>query len=153
MNRNTELLMAMRSVARRFDRMLGEIGADYGLTQIEVSILAFLRNNPGRDTASDVIELRGFSKGAVSQGAERLVRRGLLARSADGRDRRRVHLRPTEAAEPVCRALARSRERYLDACFAGFSDAELEQYCALTDRVVANVLARDEPEGEKHGTE
>ena len=35
MNRNTELLLAMRSVARRFDRIQGEIGAAFGLTQIE----------------------------------------------------------------------------------------------------------------------
>jgi len=152
MNRNTELLLAMRSVARRFDRIQGEIGAAFGLTQIEVSILAFLRNNPGRDTASDIIELRGFSKGAVSQGIDRLVRRGLLERTADGGDRRRVRLRPTAAASPVCEALGEARGRYFDACFAGFSEEELARYFALTDRVVANVLSRDVPEGDENGT-
>jgi len=150
MKRNTELLMAARWVQRAFGLALREIGERYRLTRIEMSIVSFLQNNPGRDTASDITELRGFSKAAVSQGIDRLCRRSLLERRPDGADRRVVHLRLTEEAGPVRAEIAAARGDFLARCFAGFSEDEIDRFLSDTDRILAN-LRLGGPEGGADG--
>ena len=54
--------------------------AEADLTMREVQVLLFLANNPGCDTARDLVELRGLAKSQVSQAVELLVSRGLLRR-------------------------------------------------------------------------
>ena len=40
---------------------------------MEADIISFLKNNPGKDTAADIVELRMLSKGAVSKTVEALI--------------------------------------------------------------------------------
>ena len=42
--------------------MLKEICGAYHLTMIEANIISFLYNNPGKDTAGDIVELRMLSR-------------------------------------------------------------------------------------------
>jgi len=143
MQRNTEALMAIQAVTKQFRQRIRQIGESYGLTQIEASILSFLANNPGRDTASDIIELRGFSKAIVSQGIESLVQKKLLERKSDGKDRRILHLALTAQAAPITEALSQARHAFTDQCFQGFSSAEKQAYLELTDRILKNLIVGD----------
>ena len=69
----TELLMGLRCAVKLHERSLDAIRRQYGLTRMETDILAFLVNNPGKDTAADMVALRGFKRGNVSQGVEALI--------------------------------------------------------------------------------
>ena len=90
MSHTTELFMGMRSLFRLYDKMLKRVCTEYDLTVIEGDIISFLQNNPGKDTAVDIVELRMLSKGAVSKGVDALIRKGLLERIPDTKDRRRI---------------------------------------------------------------
>ena len=68
MRKTTELFMGMRSLFRLYDKMLKKVCTEHDLTLIEADIISFLQNNPGKDTAADIVELRLLSKGAVSKG-------------------------------------------------------------------------------------
>lgn len=138
MNQNTELLLSIRSVIRLYDRQVRAAGQRYGLGQTEVDVLAFLFNNPGRDTARDIVALRMLPKGSVSQTVEALIRRGLLRRRQDEADRRRIHLALTEEAQPIAEALAAAQREFQSALFRGFSPAERAQYEAFCRRVFEN---------------
>lgn len=143
MKRNTEVLMAIQAVSKQFRRRIRQIGDRYGLTQIEANILSFLTNNPGRDTASDIIELRGFSKAIVSQGIESLVRKELVTRREDPSDRRITHLSLTGKSAPITAALQKERQLFQEQCFCGFSNQEKQSYLELTDRIVSNLITGD----------
>ena len=53
----------------------------------------FLYNNPGKDTAADITELRMLSKGNVSQAVESLIQKGSAKDGPLTRlDRRKIHL-------------------------------------------------------------
>ena len=99
-------------------------------------VLLFLANHPGQDTARDVTELRGLAKSQVSQAVEALTGRGLLARRADGEDRRVVHLEITEQGAP----LAREAQAVQAACgrrlLAGLTEEEQAVFLALLERVL-----------------
>ena len=71
------------------------------ISRTELDILLFLANNPDYDTARDVAELRCLAKSQVSQAVEVLTGRGLLARRADGEDRRVIHLEIRRSSAPA----------------------------------------------------
>ena len=65
MSRTTEFLMNIRSIIKLHESMLREICGEYQLALIEATIISFLHNNPGKDTAADIVELRMLSKGCL----------------------------------------------------------------------------------------
>ena len=109
MNSRTELLFGIRRIVKFYELLLKPVCLQYGLSHMEAEILAFLHNNPGRDTASDIVELRMFKKGNVSQAADSLIERGFLTRERDLGDRRKSHLHLTDASQEILREIERAR--------------------------------------------
>lgn len=70
---STELWTGLRSLIRLYDKMLKKVCTEHDLTVMEADVISFLQNNPGKDTAVDIVELRGLSKGAVSKAVESLI--------------------------------------------------------------------------------
>lgn len=109
------LLTAARLLKRGYDAALRPVMERFGLTRNEVDVLLFLANNPGRDTAGEIAELRGMNRSHICQSVDALTRRGWLAGWQDGRDRRRIHLtlRP-EAEEAALAARTAQRDFFAD---------------------------------------
>ena len=131
-----QLTRLPRTFGKYYDRQFLPLLERTGLSMRELHILLFLANHPGQDTARDVTELRGLAKSQVSQAVEALTGRGLLARRADGEDRRVVHLEITEQGAP----LAREAQAVQAACgrmlLAGLTEEEQAVFLALLERVL-----------------
>ena len=138
MPQNTELLLGIRRMIRLYETMIRQVCAQYGLTQIETDIIASLHNNPGKDTARDIVELRMLQKGNVSQAVETLIQKGFLTRTPDTRDRRLIHLSLTPEAEPVTEAISGARGQFQERLFEGFSQEERLLYASLNHRLFEN---------------
>ena len=82
--------------------------------------MRFLKNNPQKDTAADIVELRMLSKAAVSKGADALIQKGMLEREADPTDRRKIHLKLTKEAFPVTREIQKPRKPFWVFCMRDF---------------------------------
>ena len=78
--------------------LMAPVCQSYALTQMELTILLFLANNPQDDTAALIVKKRRLTKSHVSVSVRALRERGYLACEHEGEDRRTVHLRPLEAA-------------------------------------------------------
>lgn len=139
MNKTTELFMAIRSLFRLYDKMLKKVCTEHDLTVIEADVISFLQNNPGKDTAADITELRMLSKGAVSKAVESLMQKALLERIPDTEDRRKIHLRLKPQAGPVTESIDLVREEFLDTVLDGFTKDELELHGQLFDRLTENI--------------
>ena len=139
MSHTTELFMGMRSLFRLYDKMLKRVCTEYDLTVIEGDIIIFLQDNPGKDTRVDIVELRKLSKGAVSQGVDALIRKGLLERIPDTKDRRRIHLKLNRQAEPVMESINEVRQDFLNIVLEGFTKEELKMYDQFFDRLFHNI--------------
>ena len=131
-----QLIRLPRKFGKYYDRQFLPLLEKTGLTIREVHVLLFLANHPGQDTARDVTELRGMAKSQVSQAVEVLTDRGLLARRADGEDRRVVHLEITEQGAP----LAREAQALQAACgrrlLEGLTEEEQAVFLDLLERVL-----------------
>ena len=77
MPQTNTLLVNIRRIMRLYDNMLKPICERHALTPLEVTIISFLYNNPGRDTAADIVELRMLSRNRCFSG-------GKTRRTADG---------------------------------------------------------------------
>lgn len=139
MNRTTDLLMSIRRTVKLYESMLKTVCERYQLSAIETDIISFLYNNPTKDTAGDIVELRMLSKGNVSQAVESLIQKGFIRRVHDTKDRRRIHLFLLPEASPVTQSIEQVRSRFQEKAFYGFSEQERELYAALTNRIMQNV--------------
>lgn len=108
------LLYLSRKLKKLYERECAKAAAPFGLSQGEADVLLFLSNNPGFDTAMDVVKYRSVSKALVSKAVESLSARGYLTLHTDRRDRRYTHLVLTEAAAPALRTLHGAQAAFVD---------------------------------------
>lgn len=139
MRKSTELFMGMRSLFRLYDKMLKKVCTKYDLTIAEADIISFLQNNPEKDTAGDIVELRRLSKGAVSKAVESLIQKSLLERTEDAKDRRKIHLALKPQAGPVMESINEVRKDFVDTVLDGFTKEELKLYSLFFDRLFENI--------------
>lgn len=140
MKGTTEWFTGLQNLFRLYDKLLKKVCMKYDLSLIEADVISFLRNNPQKDTAADIVELRMLSKGAVSKAVEVLVQRSLLERIPDGKDRRKIHLRLKREAGPIAENIDEVREEFLDTILEGFSKEEVEMQVRLNQRLFENTM-------------
>ncbi|HIR70750.1 MAG TPA: MarR family transcriptional regulator [Candidatus Pullilachnospira gallistercoris] len=140
MKGTTEWFTGLQNLFRLYDKLLKKVCMKYDLSLIEADVISFLRNNPQKDTAADIVELRMLSKGAVSKAVEVLVQRSLLERIPDGKDRRKIHLRLKPEANPITENIDEVREEFLDTILEGFSKEEVEMQVSLNQRLFENTM-------------
>ena len=138
MARTTDFLMNIRRIYKLHDLMLKELCGQYELSLIEANIISFLHNNPGRDTAGDIVELRMLSKGNVSQAVESLIQKSYLERIPDRTDRRRIHLRLLSATKEITDRIESEQQQFGEEMLMGFSEAERRLYESMNDRIGEN---------------
>ena len=140
----SDYLQAMRRITKFHDECIQCICEEYQLTKMEATIITFLKNNPGFDTAADISELRALSKSHISQAVESLCQKGLLSRTPDRTDRRKMHLSLLPPTAPITESIDQIQNQFELEIFRGFSTRELEQFSSLNRRVVDNIKSVSE---------
>ncbi|MCL4184916.1 MAG: MarR family transcriptional regulator [Burkholderiaceae bacterium] len=118
--------LLLERLAALIHQSVRDEAALHGLLPIHLQVLAYLaRANRYSDLPIAVAEYFGITRGTVSQTVALLERKGLIAKTADERHGRRIHLALTPAGEAV---LAHGWARKLDAALrkSGADDSALE---------------------------
>lgn len=145
MGEDTKFWLMINRIVKLYEKMLKKVCDQYDLTLIETEVISFIKNNPGLDTAADIVELRMLSKGAVSKAVESLIGNSLLERMQDKADRRKMHLSLTEKAEPIMESIDKVHKELWEIMFDGFSEEELRLYGKYRNRLFENTgLALEE---------
>lgn len=134
---------AMSKAKKEYSRSLEPVCRDFGLTQNELAVLLFLRNNPGLDRAADIVSCRGIAKSHVSLAVTSLEAREMLSRRYDPADRRACHLVLTEKGSEIAEAGAALQRQFFEALYAGISLDERVQMRAITRKIMDNIAALD----------
>ena len=138
MGYTTDFLMTLRCVIKFHEGMMKHVCSQYNLSLIEANIIAFLHNNPGKDTAKDIVELRMLSKGNVSQAVESLIQKSLLQRAGDAKDRRKVHLTLLPKSAPITQTIKSMQRDFYQELFQGISLEEQKLFLHINRRLMAN---------------
>lgn len=137
----TDFLITIRRIMKLQETVLKEVCQEFSITLTEATIISFLHNNPKRDTAADIVELRMLQKGNVSQAVETLYQKSFLKRDKDKDDRRKIHLSLTGKAEPIVNSIETFWRKFETDIFAGVSDTELAAFIRVSDQVKVNIEA------------
>lgn len=116
----------LRPVLLRLARELRREIHSLGVTGGQVSILAAIKHEPGI-TASVVAERERVSAPAMSNHVARLEKAGLIERTREGIDRRRVGLSLTGEGEKVLRSVRQRRTAWLASRLDRLTDKERAQ--------------------------
>lgn len=138
MTPSTEFLLHIRRIARFYETLIRPVCEEYGCSQIETDILAFLFNNPEKDTAKDIVELRMLQKGNVSLAVDSLIRNQFLIRNQDAKDRRLFHLSLTDKGIKAAKSIRKVRSRFQSALLEGFSLEEILLYYKMNQKIFDN---------------
>lgn len=139
MSYTTEFVGNLRGIVQLHESMLKDICRDYQMSLTEAAVISFLHNNPGKDTAADIVELRRLQKSNVSKAVETLYQRKMLDRHQDREDRRKIHLTLTEQAGPVVKAVERLQVKFWEKVFRDFSPEEIEDFHRLNRKINKNI--------------
>lgn len=110
-----------------------------GLTQTALDILMFLANNPDRQTAADIVELRHIKPNLVSINVDKLVQRGYLVRGAVAGDRRKTLLQCTPAAMPIIEKGRQMQSDFGEMLVQNIRPELLAAFCETTERMNQNL--------------
>lgn len=152
MDRTTEYLGNIRRIIKLHESMLKEyVCQEYAMTLTEAAVISFLYNNPGKDTAADIVELRMLQKSNVSQAVESLVKKSLLVRKQDEEDRRKIHLSLTDAASPIVQTVEQLCREFHEEVFYGIGAEELDTFSEVNVQIAENVRRAIERRGQAKG--
>ena len=133
------ILQYAENLRRLSHRSMRPLGEELGLSQLEMELLLFLRNNPELNTARDAVAYRGFAKSNVSTAVEALERKGWLTVEPDPDSRRVKRLRLRPEREGDLERLAACQNGIFRVLTADFTPEEAETLRVLLDRMGKNV--------------
>ncbi len=146
MKNNVRILLGINSLLKLNERLLKDVCVKYNLSSVETDIISFLHNNPERDTAAEIVELRLLSKSCVSKAVESLMAQGYMSRVQDPSDRRKQHLKLTEQAIPVTEMIDRTHKKLYGILLSGFDSRDAEVFEVYMDRIFENIRAASGPD-------
>lgn len=146
------ILQYADNLRRLTHRSMRPLGEELDLSQLEMELLLFLRNNPELNTARDAAAYRGFAKSNVSTAVEALERKGWLTVEPDPDSRRVKRLCLRREQEGDLERLAACQAGVLAVLTADFTPEEAETLQDLLDRMGRNVTrALERGEGTGRG--
>lgn len=138
----THPLLTIRSALKRcYAHEMAGVLSRWQLTGMELDVLLFLGNNPDCDTASDMVQLRQLTKSHVSKAVERLTALGLVLQQRDEMNRRRIHLKLAEAAEPILRDGREAQKRFVEVLTRGLNDEDKAAAARILTVMMKNAAA------------
>lgn len=135
---NVTILADAKNLADAYAVMLQPLCRQWQLPRTAVDILLFLANNPGSDTATDIVKQRGIKPNLVSMHVERLVNEGYLLREAIPGDRRKVRLQCTDRAQPVITQGRNIQERFIRALTGNIDAQSMQIFQTVMQQILQN---------------
>ncbi len=135
-----KVLEFIASELELYEQQMKPVCERYALTSMELAILLFLANNPGLDTATDIVEKRHLTKSHVSMSVRSLVEKGYLKKEHRNSDNRTHHLVLLPASQKIVSVGKERQAEFLSLIMKGFSEEETEQMEKFISRMNDNVL-------------
>lgn len=101
-------------IEKAYRRFFHEEAAKYQLSPNEMDVILFLhRNGKKMDTASDIAQFEGVSKGLIARSVDNLEKKGYLQLVRDEEDRRVIHLHLTDTCDDIVKGIAEKKKQFL----------------------------------------
>lgn len=139
MDEQLEIALKGGDFKRLIDTQFDEIKKKYGLKKVEIEVLFFLSKCGNENTPTDITNRLNLNRGHVSQAIDALLKRQLIAATADEQDRRCMHYTITTSAVAVIDKIAAAKKRMDEQILKGITEEELELYKKISEKMVKNI--------------
>ena len=137
-----EIVIALRRVIRAIDQHSRQLVQSHGLTGPQALLLNEISRS-GPLTGSELAKRVSLSQATVTDVVKRLEGRGLLTRSRNDTDKRRVMLCATEAGRQLVKGSVPLLQESFQQRLAGLHDWEQTQLLASLQRIAEMMNAED----------
>jgi len=142
-DRTTQMVMsALRRIIRAIDLHSRSLVQRFGLTGPQLVVLKELRDASPR-SVSELAAAVNLSQATVTGILDRLDRKGMIDRVRDAKDRRRVLVSPTGAAQHALAGAPPLLQEHFTRRFAALPDWQQTQILSSLQRIVALMEATD----------
>jgi DNA-binding MarR family transcriptional regulator len=138
----TQVVAALRRIIRAIDLHSRSLVQRFGLTGPQLVVLKELVDGSPR-SVSRLATGVNLSQATVTGILDRLERKGMVTRARDSKDKRRVLVVPTEAAEEVLAGAPPLLQEHFTRALVGLPDWEQTQILSSLQRIVALMEAGD----------
>lgn len=122
-----------------YDQSLEPVCKKYQLTRMELDILLFLANNPGYDTAKDIIERRRLTKSHVSMSLKDLERRDLVQKEYYPGNQKTAHLKLSSASIQMVAEGQQAKKKFFQTVFRDFNPEDVSRMEDYFERMRKNM--------------
>ena len=123
-----------------FQLFYAQYGEMHHLTETEIQILLFLRDDSVYNTARDICMMRGIAKSNVSNGIRMLERKGYVSIRIDEENRKSHRLSLTEKSRPIAAELWQIYEDCQERILDGITKEEVKAVYSFFEKCDVNVL-------------
>ena len=123
-----------------FQLFYAQYGEMHHLTETEMQILLFLRDDSVYNTARDICMMRGIAKSNVSNGIRMLERKGYVRIQIDESNKRIHRLFLTEKSRPVADVLYKAQKDCMARILDGITEEEIASMYQFFEKCDSNIL-------------
>lgn len=132
-------LVSFTKAKKTYKKFISPTLNDLGLTHNEFEILVFLQENLEYNTAKDIVEFSGLSKGLISRSIESLLRKEMLTIKKDDKDKRLVRLYISNSAIETINFLNKISNDFCKLLLEGLKDEELISFDNILNKMIKNL--------------
>lgn len=135
----TNIWEYQNAIKTLYSKCVGGVCRKHGITRIELDILLFFANNPGLDTAKDIVEMRYLSKSQVSAAVAHMESGGYLRREYAPDNRKTAHLRVCDAAADIIADGQEAQRTFFGAIMENIPQEEIDSMKRCMDHIFENI--------------
>ncbi|WP_300261050.1 MarR family transcriptional regulator [Clostridium sp.] len=134
-----DFLVSFTKAKKTYKKFISSTLNDLGLTHNEFEILVFLQENLEYNTAKDIVEFSGLSKGLISRSIESLLKKEMLSIKKDEKDKRIFRLYISPSATETLNVLNKVSNRFFKLLLEDLKDTELIFFDEILNKMIKNL--------------
>ena len=139
MNYSLESLLYGMQFRKLLEKELEPLEKEYGLCKIDMQIMLYLGTAGEHNTSKDIMQLKMFTRGHISQSLSRLQKKGYIMMEQDMEDRRCTHNHLTVNAGGVIKKLQSTFNKIQDIILQGVTEDEQRVLATVAQKVNQNI--------------
>lgn len=137
-NAPAEIMACSFMIKRLYEKIMSPILAGNELPRIEMEILLFLYNNPEFNTATSIVEEKGYTKSHVSTALKHLEAIDYISKRHSETNRKTFYLQIEEKAMPLIKQGLLYQKQFAQILNAGISHEELATAWKVLEQMAKN---------------
>lgn len=134
-----DYIISFRKVKKFYKKFIDNEMKKFDLSQNEIEIITYLNRNPEKNTAKDIVEYLGLSKGMISRNIDILLSKGIIEPKKDNIDKRIIRLYITRESEELINEIEESIFNFLGSLLENIEEEKFEIFKEVLNSLTSNL--------------